>query len=164
LPQLTYSQSHTSPVYKYAAVFPATWTLEPGTTSNAADTIPNIGTSYLDFYGDGIASGVMVTSGPVSASRADLASWSAFITGTVRRDFGNYLELNTCLQSTRTLAVDGEPADEADVICPAHDWLWVTTVHAGRAYQIAWLDDGGFNAAYLRPLMDEFLKGFTFTK
>ena len=53
--------------------------------------------------------------------------------------------------------MDGEPANEVDFICPDHDFLWVTTVHAGRAYEIAWLDDGGFDSDYLRPFLDRFL-------
>ena len=59
--------------------------------------------------------------------------------------------------------MDGEPANELDFICTDHDWLWVTAVHAGRAYQIAWLDDGGFDADYLRPFLDRFLQTFRFT-
>jgi hypothetical protein len=164
LSPLRYTQTHSSAVYHYATKYPDTWTLSAGTSLDEADFIPGVGTSMDDFYGDGFASGVMVTAGPLSLARPALASWTPFITGAVESQFGSYIELANCVRSTRTLTVDGEPANEVDWMCPGHDWLWVTTVHAGRAYQIVWLDDGGFDAAYLRPFLDEFLSYFTFTK
>ena len=164
LSPLTFTQSYTSPIYHYAAKYPATWTLTAGTAENERDFIPDVGAGMSDFVGDQVASGVMVTSGLVSAGHGELASWTSFITTTIRGQYGNYIDLPKCVQSTRTLTLDGGPANEVDFICPAHDWLWVTAIHGGRAYQIAWLDDGGFTAGYLRPFLDQFLQDFTFTK
>jgi hypothetical protein len=105
----------------------------------------------------------MVTSAPVGVTRKDLAAWTALVDSQVRRKFGTYLGIGACLQSTRALVLDGEPANEIDYICRDHDWLWVTAKHAGRDYQVAWLDDGGFDSGSLQPLLDKFLKTFAFT-
>jgi hypothetical protein len=164
LSPLAYTQAHTSSVYHYSARFPATWTLAAGTDPNDPDAIYDIGVGKSDFYGDGVASGVMVTAGPRSTARSTLASWTPYITTFIEQKYGNYMDISTCTESTRPLIVDGEPANEVDFICRDQDWLWVTAVHAGRAYQIAWLDDGGFTAEYLRPFLDQFLAGFKFTK
>ena len=125
----------------------------------------DLGLLRNDFYGDTVGNGhgLMVTSAPVGVTRKDLAAWTAFVDDRVRRTFGTYLRIAACVQSTRTLVLDRAPANEVDYICPDHDWLWVTAVHAGRAYQVAWLDDGGFDSASLRPLLDKFLKTFAFT-
>jgi hypothetical protein len=42
--------------------------------------------------------------------------------------------------------------------------MWITAVHAGHAWQVVWLDDGGFDLAYLQPIFDRFLQSFTFTR
>jgi hypothetical protein len=110
----------------------------------------------------GSGHGLMVTSAPLGAKR-DLAGWSALVTHQVGTKFGAYLKLAACDQSTRALVLDGEPATEVDFQCPGGTWLWVTAIHGGRAYQVAWLDDGGFEVETLRPLLDRFLATFAFT-
>jgi hypothetical protein len=103
----------------------------------------------------------MVTSAPLGAHK-DLAGWSALVAQGVRTQFGSYLKLAACDQPTRTLVLDGEPANEVEFQCPGATWLWVTAIHGGRAYQVAWLDDGGFEVDAVRPLLDRFLATFTF--
>jgi len=161
---LSYTQSHTSKLYHYTTRFPKAWSLTAGTEPNSADTVPDLGTGRSDFYEDGVASGVMITSAPVSQARSDLATWSAFVTTTVEHQYGSYIGIQSCTEPSRSLVVDRERANEVDFICPGRSWLWVTTVHAGQAYQIAWLDDNGFGADYLRPFLDQFLATFAFTK
>ena len=159
-----FTEAYLSELYSYGLRYPATWTMTPGTVANRSDYLPELAEGRADFYGDTMSGhGLMVTSAPVSSERTDLAAWSAFVANAVPQKFGGYLGISTCAESTRALTVDGEPANELDFICPEHDWLWVTAVHAGRAYQIAWLDDGGFDSDYLRPLLDRFLQTFSFS-
>ena len=147
-----FTEAYLSELYSYGLRYPATWTMTPGTVANRSDYLPELAEGRADFYGDTMSGhGLMVTSAPVSSERTDLAAWSAFVANAVPQKFGGYLGISTCAESTRALTVDGELANELDFICPEHDWLWVTAVHAGRAYQIAWLDDGGFDSDYLRP-------------
>jgi hypothetical protein len=164
LAPLSYTKSHTSTLYLYSTGFPRTWSLDAGTDPNYPDNIPDLGTGRSDFYSDGVNDGVMVTSAPVSEANPDLASWSAFIASTVKGQYGSYIGIQSCTEPSRSLVVDGEAANEVDFICPGRAWLWVTAVHNGQAYQVAWLDDNGFDPAYLRPFLDQFLATFTFTK
>lgn len=160
------SQTHVSDLYRYEIRFPAAWKLEPGTADGVPDNVPSdLSLGRDDFYSDttsGSGHGLMVTSAPLGA-KTDLAGWSALVAHEVRREFGSYLKLAACDQPTRTLVLDGEPANEVDFKCPGATWLWVTAIHGGRAYQVAWLDDGGFDVETLRPLLDRFLATFTFT-
>jgi hypothetical protein len=160
------SQTHTSDLYRYSIKYPAAWKLEVGKAEGVPDTVPaNLSLGRDDFYSDttsGSGHGLMVTSAPLGA-HADLAGWSALVAHEVRTEFGVYLKLAACDQPTRTLVLDGEPANEVDFQCPGATWLWVTAIHGGRAYQVAWLDDGGFDVDTLRPLLDRFLATFTFT-
>jgi hypothetical protein len=159
------NKSHVSSLYAYKVRYPATWNLTVGKVPGLPDNVPaDLSLMETDFYGDPASGhGLMVTSGPLSATRKDLASFSSLVERQVASKFGVYLDIGACDQPTRTLLLDGEPANEIDFICPNHNWLWVTAVHAGRAYQIAWLDDGGFGSSSLRPLLDKFLKTFAFT-
>jgi hypothetical protein len=160
------TQIHTADLYRYAIRFPADWQLKAGTGDGVADTVPSdLSLGRDDMYSDtanGSGHGLMVTSAPLGAKR-DLAGWSALVTHQVGTKFGAYLKLAACDQPTRTLVLDGEPANEVDFQCPGGTWLWVTAIHGGRAYQVAWLDDGGFEVETLRPLLDRFLATFTFT-
>jgi len=160
------TQAYASDMYRYRVRFPATWKLTVGEYPGLPDDVPaDLGLLRNDFYGDTVGNGhgLMVTSAPVGVTRKDLAAWTALVDSQVRRKFGTYLGIGACLQSTRALVLDGEPANEIDYICRDHDWLWVTAKHAGRDYQVAWLDDGGFSSDSLRPLLDKFLKTFAFT-
>jgi hypothetical protein len=163
LSPLSYTKSHTSKLYRYSTSFPATWSLDAGTQPNAPDAIPDLGTGLSDYYSDGVNDGVMVTSAPLSQTNPDLATWSAFIKSTVEGQYGNHIGIHSCTEPSRSLVVSGEPANEVDFICPGRAWLWATAVHAGWGYQIAWLDDNGFDPGYLRPFLDQFLATFTFT-
>jgi hypothetical protein len=160
------SQTHASDLYRYAIQFPADWQLKAGTADGVPDTVPSdLSLGRDDMYSDtasGSGHGLMVTSAPLGAKR-DLAGWSALVTHQVGTKFGAYLKLAACDQSTRALVLDGEPATEVDFQCPGGTWLWVTAIHGGRAYQVAWLDDGGFEVETLRPLLDRFLATFAFT-
>jgi hypothetical protein len=160
------TQTHVSSLYAYKVRYPATWKLTPGTHPGLVNDVEaDLSLGRADFYGDTIGNGhgLMVTSAPLSPTAADIAAWSALVDAQVRQEFGGYLHIGACLKSTRTLVLDGEPAKEVDYICPDHDWLWVTAIHAGRDYQVTWLDDGGFSSDSLRPLLDKFLKTFAFT-
>lgn len=159
------TRSHVSNLYSYRIRYPATWTLTVGRIPGLPDNAPaDLSLMEDDFYGDPASGhGLMVTSAPLSATRKDLASFSSLVERQVASKFGVYLDIGACDQPKRTLVLDGEQANEVDFICPNHDWLWVTAVHAGRAYQLAWLDDGGFGSDSLRPLLDKFLATFAFT-
>ena len=160
------TQPHASDLYRYEVRFPADWQLNAGTADGVPDTVPSdLSLGRDDMYSDtasGSGHGLMVTSAPLGA-KTDLAAWSALVTHQVGTKFGSYLKLAACNQSTRTLVLDGEPATEVDFQCPGATWLWVTAIHGGRTYQVAWLDDGGFEVETLRPLLDRFLATFTFT-
>jgi hypothetical protein len=161
------TQSHTSTLYAYTIKYPAAWNLTVGTNPGRVDYVSeDVAQGLLDFYSDttgGSGHGLTVTSAPLSATRKDLGVFTAYVKDQVGSEFGTYLHLAACNQPTRALVVDGEPASEIDFICPDHNWIWVNTIHAGRAYQIAWLDDGGFDEGKLRPLLDKFLETFSFT-
>ena len=160
------TQTHRSDLYRYGIQFPAAWHLDAGTVDGIPDNVPaDLSLGQDDFYSDtasGSGHGLMVTSAPLGA-QTDLAGWSSFITDEVGTEFGAYLKLVACHKPTRTLVLDGEPANEVDFQCPGATWLWVTAIHGGRAYQVAWLDDGGFEVDTLRPLLDRFLATFTFS-
>ena len=160
------TQTHASDLYRYEVRYPAAWQLEAGIADGVPDDVPpDLSLRRDDFYSDttsGSGHGLMVTSAPLGAKK-DLASWSALVTHQVGTKFGAYLKLAACRESTRALVLDGEPANEADFQCPGGTWLWVTAIHGGRAYQVAWLDDGGFEVETLRPLLDKFLATFKFT-
>ena len=155
-----YDQVHISDVYRYGLRYPSTWTLQEGGLVNEEDAIPEVGIGRNDFYSQG-NSGVYVTAGPVSTTRPDLATFSAFIAAQFPADYTQYTGAG-CTQPTRTLTLGGEPAVEHDFICPQHTALWVVAIHDGLAYQVAWLDDGPFKVSDLRPKLDKFLQSFTF--
>jgi hypothetical protein len=161
------TQTHASDLYAYQIKYPANWNLTVGTNPGRVDYVPaDVSQGLLDFYGDttpGSGHGLTVTSAPLSATRKDLGVFTAYVKDQIDAEFGTYLHLAACHQPTRALVVDGEPASEIDFICPDHNWIWVNTIHGGRAYQIAWLDDGGFDENKLRPLLDKFLETFSFT-
>ena len=160
------TQTYSSDLYAYQIKYPANWNLTVGTTPGRVDNVPaDFSQGLLDFYGDttpGSGHGLTVTSAPLSATRKDLGVFTAYVKDQIDAEFGTYLHLAACHQPTRALVVDGEPASEIDFICPDHNWIWVNTIHGGRAYQIAWLDDGGFDENKLRPLLDKFLATFSF--
>ncbi|HEX8025858.1 MAG TPA: hypothetical protein VF484_06625 [Candidatus Limnocylindrales bacterium] len=156
-----FTQVHVSDVYRYGMRFPSQWTLDPGKHQNTPDSIPEIGLGYNDFYGDGKNSGVYVTAGALSGLNTNLTTFSGFIYATLPHAYTMYSGPG-CRESTRSLQLDGEPANEHDFYCPGGTALWVTAVHGGLAYQVAWLDDGGFTQAQLRPKLDQFLQTFTF--
>jgi hypothetical protein len=156
------TKAYVSDRYAYKIWYPAAWQLTPGKVVATAHVPGNF--DPTDFFGDPASGhGLMVTSSPMGSKPEDLAAWSAQVSHEMGTTFGNYLNLGTCDQPTRTLVIDGEPANEVDYICKDHDWLWVTAIHGGRAYQIAWLDDGGFDSSSLRALLDRFLATYTFT-
>jgi len=160
------TQTHTSDLYAYQMKYPANWNLTVGTNPGRVDYVPaDVSQGLLDFYGDptpGSGHGLTVTSAPLSATRKDLDVFTAYVKEQIGVEFGTYLHLPACNQPTRALVVGGEPASEIDFICQEHTWLWVNTIHGGRAYQIAWLADGGFDENQLRPLLDKFLETFSF--
>jgi hypothetical protein len=156
-----FTEVHVSQLYRYAMRYPATWTLEAGTSVSSPDSIPNLGAGFADFYGDGVASGVMVLVTPVSAARGELSAFADFISVQVPAEYTIYSG-STCTRATRTLQLDGEPAREFDYLCAEHSALWVVAIHDGLAYQVAWLDDGPFTLDDLRPKLDAFLQSFTF--
>ena len=155
-----YGQVHISDVYRYGLRYPSTWTLSAGGLLNESDAIPTVGVGRNDFYNQG-NSGIYVTAGPLSTIRPDLATFSEFVAGQFPADYTQYTGTG-CKQATRTLTLDGEPAVEHDYLCPLHTALWLVAIHDGLAYQVAWLDDGPFTAAQLRPKFDKFLQSFTF--
>jgi len=160
-----FDQLHVSPLYHYALRYPASWSLSLGAIPNAPDDLPDLASvpSRADFFSDqgGGTGGVMVTAGRISATRPDLATFSAYVDSHIPVSFLIYAA-GVCTHATRTLILDGEPANESDYFCPAHSALWATTIHNGLAYQVVWLDEGPFTAAELRPRFDEFLQSFTF--
>jgi len=154
-------QVHNSELFHYGMRYPSTWTLTVGTQPNIPDLLPALGLVRSDFYSDGVTSGVMVTAGPLSAARPDLATFSAFVAAHVPTDYRIYSGPD-CTRLTRTFVLDGEPANEFDFYCPGHTALWLAAIHDGLAYQVAWLDDGPFTASDLQPKFDKFLESFTF--
>jgi len=155
-----YDQVHISDVYRYGLRYPSTWTFDEGGLLNESDAIPVVGGGWNDFYSEG-NSGIYVTAGPLSTTRPDLATFSAFIAAQFPADYSQYTGAG-CTQATRNLTIGGEPAVEHDYLCPQHTALWVVAVHAGLAYQVGWLDDGPFKLSDLRPKLDKFLQSFTF--
>ena len=158
-----FTDVYASPLYRYGLRYPATWTLAAGEIANAPDDLPELGSvpSRADLFSDGNTLGLMVTAGPVSATRGDLSAFSAYVAARIPSSFTIYAGAN-CSRSVRALSVDGEAANEVDVVCPERAALWLTTIHAGRAYQVVWLVDAPFTAADLRPAFDRFLQSFTF--
>jgi hypothetical protein len=160
------TQSHASDLYRYQVRYPPAWQLEAGIADGVPDDIPSdLSLRRDDFYSDtasGSGHGLMVTSAPLG-TMTDLAGWTALVTHQVGTKFGSYLHFSACDQPTRSLVLDGEPANEVDFKCPGATWLWVTAIHGGRTYQVVWMDDGGFAVETLRPLLDRFLATFTFT-
>lgn len=156
-----FTQVFVSNVFLYGMRYPGTWTVTAGKHANPPDSIPEIGLGYNDFFGDGKNSGIYVTAGPLSSLNTNLTTFSGYIFTTLPHAYSMYSG-PSCHESTRTLVVDGEPANEHDYFCAGATALWVTTVHHGLAYQVAWLDDGGFTKAELQPKLDQFLQSFTF--
>jgi hypothetical protein len=159
-------QTHVSDLYGYSVRYPSNWHLSAGTNPGIPDNLPELSAGRSDFYGDttpGSGHGLMVTSAPLRSTRTDLTSWSTSIAHQVVSTFGPYLHIGACVQSARTLVLAGEPANEADFICPGATWLFVTAIHGGRAYLVAWLDDGGFDSVSVRALLDKFLETYSFT-
>jgi hypothetical protein len=159
-----FDQVYRSGLYRYGMRYPTTWTVAAGAVVNAPDDLPDLASvpPRSDYYSDPAASGgVMVTSGPVSTAHPDLASFTAYVDAAIPRQYGIYAGHAGCSQSARTLVLDGEPAHEADFFCPGHSAMWITSIHAGYAFQVAWLDDG-FSVAELQPKFDQFLQSFTF--
>jgi len=156
-----FDEVQASAVYLYGMRYPSTWTLDAGIRPNEPDAIPATGFGQNDFYGDGKASGVYVTAGPVSAENPTLETLSGYVAAQLPRSYPMYAGPG-CTTSTRALVLDGEPASETDFYCPAHTALWLTAIHRGLAYQVAWLDDGPFTASELQPRFDQFLQSFTF--
>jgi hypothetical protein len=155
-----YDKVGVSDVYRYGLRYPSTWTLQQGGLLNESDGIPQIGLGRNDLYGQG-NSFIYVTAGPLSTARPDLATFSTFVEAQLPADYPMYTGTG-CKQGTRNLTLDGEPAIEHDFLCPQHTALWLVAIHGGRAYQVAWLDDGPLTTAELRPKFDKFLQSFTF--
>jgi len=156
-----FTQVAVSDVYLYGLRYPGTWTLRRGTYRNEPDAIPEIGAGRNDFYGDSKSSGIYVTAGPLSSLNPDLATFSSYIAASLPSDYSMYSGAG-CTHANRALVLDGEPAQEADFSCPGGTALWVTAIHHGLAYQVAWLDDGGKQLSELQPKLDQFLQSFTF--
>jgi hypothetical protein len=142
----------TSELYGYSFVYPSGWEVRPADHALVGTEIPWDSSTAIDHFGSPSGDDSIIVASTEMPLATSLASWT------------DRTAVAVCGSPTTStdLEVGGEPARLSTyATCFGAFHLWVTVLHARRAYHIVWLGNPG-TEAFDRQLFSQILVSFRF--